>query len=782
MMSSTTTTAMPTTLDAGRAQRWAWLIIGLFLLGGLAYSLVVPPFETPDEPFHYGFARHIAQGNGLPIQDPENTGPWAQEGSQAPLYYLLTGLATRGIDQSDFPELAVRNPRANIGNPLYPGNKNFMLYAGRWQPLEGSNLALHAGRWLSLLLGALTLWSTWRLAQFAFPHRQTLPLLAMALVAAIPQFLFLSASFSNDNAVIAASAFTLFWLARLLAKADDAPVTWWEWSVLGVALGAAALSKLQGLGLIPLSGLVVLFLAWRRRTWRVLLDAVLFTGIPAIVIAGWWYWRNVVLYGDWSGLAHLMEINGRREGGIDWCDFWPEFAGLRFSMWGVFGWFNILLPEWFYRVMDGVTVIGLVGAALATSNAVRRLASGVTHQASGAPRILALLWIWLAMMAALLLYWTAQATGSQGRLFFPALPAFAVLLIAGGDFWLRWLPRLARGAVWMGLLALLVGMSIYTTGWLLPGAYVAPAPVAAMPASAHPIDLRYGDGQIIRLVGVEIGQERVEAGATVPVTLYFQATEKPKHDYQLFVQLLDEEGVEVANVTTHPGWGRNPTTFWEAGAIYADRYLLPVTGAIANWSPMAARLYVGFIDPASEGAPGQRGEFLPLPAYDAAGVVVTPFAGTVVVTPRDAPVLDAPNAITAGSEFGGVIRLAQAAVNADAGGWRVRLLWEALGTPATDYTAFVHVMDAAGRQVAGFDQAPARERFPTRLWRAGDPVLSTFEIVQEQPLPAGRYELWVGLYESASEGALRLPVTRAGALRSGDGQVQVGEVEIAGNE
>ncbi len=148
----------------------------------------------------------------------------------------------------------MRNPRANIGDPLYPGNKNFMLYSGRWQPLQGSNLALHVGRWLSLLLGALTLWATFRLGVYTFPHSRTLPLLAMALVAAIPQFLFLSASFSNDNAVIAASAFILFWLARLLAKADDAPVTWWEWAVLGVALGAAALSKLQGLGLIPLSG------------------------------------------------------------------------------------------------------------------------------------------------------------------------------------------------------------------------------------------------------------------------------------------------------------------------------------------------------------------------------------------------------------------------------------------------------------------------------------------------------------------------------------------------
>jgi 4-amino-4-deoxy-L-arabinose transferase-like glycosyltransferase len=794
MKSSSPAAATPTLADAHRARRWAWLIIGLFLLGGLAYSLIVPPFETPDEPFHYGFARHIAQGNGLPVQDPENTGPWAQEGSQAPLYYLLTGWATTFIDQSDFPALAVRNPRANIGDPLYPGNKNFMLYAGRWQPLQGANLALHVGRWLSLLLGALTLWATWRLAQYTFPRRQTLPLLAMALVAAIPQFLFLSASFSNDNAVIAASAFTLFWLARLLAKADDAPVTWWEWGVLGVALGAAALSKLQGLGLIPLSGLVVLWLAWRRHTWRILLDAVLFAGIPAMAIAGWWYWRNIVLYGDWSGLSHLMEINGRREGGIDWRDFWPEFAGLRFSAWGVFGWFNILLPEWFYRVMDAVTVIGLVGAGLATGRMVTRHSSGVIrHQSSDAPhspaprypsplapRIVLMLWIWLAMMLALLLYWTAQATGSQGRLLFPALSAFAVLLTAGIDFWLRWLPRPARGAVWAGLLVLLVGMSLYTLGWLLPGAYFAPAPVAAIPASAQPVDLRYGDGQAIRLAAVEIAPERVRAGDTLPVTLYFQAPEKLDHDYQLFVQLLDEKGMEIANLTTHPGWGRNPTTFWEADATYADTYQLPVTGEVANWSPLAARLYVGFIDPATEGAPGQRGTFLPLPAYDAAGAEITPFVGSVVVTPHTPPVLDGVNALTAGSEFGGVIRLDRVETEflQETQFVTTTLLWEATGTPATDYTAFVHVLDAAGQRVAGFDQAPAGARLPTARWRAGDRVLSEFEIALESPLPPGTYTLWAGLYESASAGALRLPVTAPGALVAGDGQVRVGEFEI----
>ncbi|MEZ4609548.1 MAG: hypothetical protein R2838_04705 [Caldilineaceae bacterium] len=45
--------------------------------------------------FHYGFAHYVAETGRLPVQDPAATGPWAQEGSQAPLYYLLTGWLTR---------------------------------------------------------------------------------------------------------------------------------------------------------------------------------------------------------------------------------------------------------------------------------------------------------------------------------------------------------------------------------------------------------------------------------------------------------------------------------------------------------------------------------------------------------------------------------------------------------------------------------------------------------------------------------------------------------------
>ena len=753
------------------AARWIFVLFGGL---GLAYSLVVPAFETPDEPFHYAFARHVAQGQGLPVQEPTAPGPWAQEGSQAPLYYLIAGAATAAIDQSDFAALAVENPRANIGDPLTPGNKNFMLTSGQWRPLTGSNLALHVGRWISLLLGAATLWGIYRLACFALPA--PLPLAALALAATIPQFVFLSASFSNDNAVIAASTLTLVWLARLLTKAPDARIQRWEWGVLGTALGLAALSKLQGLGLLPLSGLVILWIAWQRRQKPILVQAVVWVGIPALLIAGWWYGRNLALYGDWSGLAHLMEMNGRRQEPLSWQAFWPEFAGLRYSAWGLFGWFNLLLPSWFYGWMDLITLVGLGGAAIATLQRLRPVLRDRAQLRSISPttQVLLLCWLWLAMMALLLLFWTLQATGSQGRLLFPALAPFTLLLVWGLHSGLQRLAAPLQRLAWLLLPTLLAAMSLYALLWLLPTAYYPPPPVAAVDAEATPLDLRYGQNQSLRLLGVRLATSRLRAGTPLPVTLYLRTDRPLENNYQLFMQLLDENNQEIANLTTHPGWGRRPTRQWKAGAIYADSYELAIDRPVAAGAPLAARLYVGFIDPQTEAAK----TYLPLPAYTAGGEELTPLIGTVVIEPARSSAL-AGRAV--GSEFGAVIRLASQAttlITATAT-LSVTLDWEAIGTPATDYTAFVHVLDANGQRVAGDDRAPAGERFPTRYWRAGDRIQSQFAVVLGETAPptARPYSVWVGLYESVSAGSVRLPVTAAAGLPAGDGQVQITTVE-----
>lgn len=766
-----------------------WLILVCFV--GLSgwYSMATPPFETPDEVYHYAFVRHLAAGNPLPVQQAGAEAPWEQEGSQAPLYYLVAGWLTRAIDQSDFPALSVRNPRANIGDPLFPGNKNFMLYSAAAYPLVGANLALHIGRWISLVLGCLTLWFTYRTAKLAFVPpptastiaqgdettqwslRSWLPLIVTAWTAAIPQFAFISAACSNDSMIIATSAATLYWLAQLVVTSQTRPIKLWEWAGLGVLLGLAALSKLQGLGLIGLAGCAILVMAWQQRAWRLLLTTALAVGLPLALVAGWWYVRNVILYGDLFGISYLLVNNGQRTESVTWAALPGELRGLRYSFWGLFGWFNMLLPTWIYGILDGLSILGLLGL-------VGQALRGQRLLAPTARLVRWLVGLWCILALLLLAYWIYRATGSQGRLLFNALGALVILLVWGIAWWLNYLPPRWQLPCWLAPPLLLVGSSLFALTVSYPAAYRASPTVIALPSTAQPVEMRYrkaGTTDELRVVGLETPTDRFQPGEWVPITLYLTAPQPVHQDYQLFIQLLDEQNQEVGNLTSHPGWGRNPTRLWQPGALYRDSYRVLISRPIDNHAPLLAKVYVGFIDPATE----RSGRF-PISAYNSAGEpVAEPFLATVAIAPLTTP---QPTAAmqTNGAQFGHVIQLAAEAAPAQlslqAGAtFTVTLLWDALAQPATDYTAFVHLLDAQGQRVSGFDQAPA-PRFPTQFWRQGDRIVSTFAL----PLPAaaGDYQLWAGLYETQSGGALRLPITAAAEQITGDGQVQLGRVTI----
>jgi hypothetical protein len=592
------------------------------------------------------------------------------------------------------------------------------------------------------------------------------------LLALIPQFVFISASCSNDIMVTAASAFVLWWLVRLLAVADRRPVHLGEWAILGVLLGIAALSKLQGLGLYPLAAGAGVAIAYRRRDWRVLLVAALPVALPALLIAGWWYWRNFTLYGDWFGLEHLTSINGQRTEPLEWDEWWLEFRGLRYSFWGLFGWFNILLPEWIYRLLDGVSIAALLGLVAAPwLNRGKAIPTG-WRVGRG------LLIVWACLSFALVIYWVNRATGSQGRLFFPAIGAVVILMVIGLESWLRSLPGLVRRAGWGALVLVLLGATIYAGAVLFPAGYAAPPALAALPATAQPLDFTFtgADGEQIRLVGVEAPTGRYYAGDRVPVTLYLTTAQPLRHDYEVFVQLLDETSAVVGNVTTHPGWGRHPTQLWEPGAIYADTYDVQVRKRIDPHSPLLARVYTGFIDP-------QDTQMRPLPAQDGAGnEITTVVVAEAVLLPWSKPEVAEAGLTPVAVRFGesiGLVGLHQAQSIAAGDTLTVTLLWEAVASPGVDYTAFVHLLDSDGAWVAGYDQTPGGTRFPTRVWAAGDQVLSEMFVLLPEDLPPGEYTTWLGLYEAASAGATRLPVLETDGHKTAHEMIELGTITVS---
>lgn len=91
----------------------------------------------------------------------------------------------------------------------------------------------------------------------------------------------------------------------------------------------------------------------------------------------------------------------------------------------------------------------------------------------------------------------------------------------------------------------------------------------------------------------------------------------------------------------------------------------------------------------------------------------------------------------------------------------VKLYWEALQKPNQNYSVFVHLIDAQGQLVAQQDQAPGNgPGYLPLQWSKGDIVADEWQIHLPLPLPAGKYQLRVGMYDSDTGN--RLPVSVKG--------------------
>ncbi|MDY7041793.1 MAG: phospholipid carrier-dependent glycosyltransferase, partial [Chloroflexota bacterium] len=551
------------------------LIVAIFVTLGAVYSITVPLWETPDEIHHFFFVKHLADGKGLPVQGAETRGLWEQEGSQPPLYYALGAALTFWIDTSDAEALLWKNPLANAGTPESPGNKNLFIHTEResW-PWHGTALAMHLLRGLSLLMGAGTVVTVHALTRQTFPDEPWLAVAAAATCAFIPQFLFISSAVNNDNAITLLCTLGLWQLTRLIrecgnprALAQTSTLPIFQLTMLGITLGLAALSKLSGLAFLALSGIVLAWIAWRRRslTWFIWAAAIVF-GLAA-AIAGWWYLRNWLLYGDFTGLRAMFEVVGRRQNTpANFQDLWGEFRGLRWSFWALFGWFSIQVPKPVYYALDLFTLLALTGLVVWLVREGRKNRALIP---------LAALCLWLTMTLVSLIRWTSLTPGTQGRLLFPAIGAAAILLVRGVSGLAT--PRRRRATVTAWCAALLALAAWCPVGIIQP-AYARPATIteADIPPHLPRLDHDYWDGKI-RLLSAELDRQTLHPGETVDITLYWQALEPIDDDALLYMHLLGRDWELVGSLNSYPGWGTHPTSLWRPGEILRDRYQVTIS-------------------------------------------------------------------------------------------------------------------------------------------------------------------------------------------------------------
>ena len=208
-------------------------LLVIFALAAGTYSVLTPLFEMSDELWHYPMVKTLADGNGLPVQDPANPGPWKQEGSQPPLYYALGAALTFWIDTSDVGEVLRPNPHVDNGVITEDGNANLIAHnyqRERW-PWRGTVLAVHLVRFMSVAISTLGVYFTYRVGEELFPDKRWLALAGAAAMAFTPMFAFISGAVNNDNLAVTLAALSLWLMLRIVRQANAGRATW-RWAAV----------------------------------------------------------------------------------------------------------------------------------------------------------------------------------------------------------------------------------------------------------------------------------------------------------------------------------------------------------------------------------------------------------------------------------------------------------------------------------------------------------------------------------------------------------------------
>jgi 4-amino-4-deoxy-L-arabinose transferase-like glycosyltransferase len=695
-------------------------LLAAFVAVALIYCWLVPPFEGPDEPQHFGYVTWLAQGEGFPPQGDEAwSTPVRQEASQPPFYYMFASLPARLIDLQNPPAVFRPNPHFPSNAPgTVADNKNIAIhYPGDASPLQGGWLALYLARGISLLMGVGLIVCVYGLGRELYPEDRRFALAAAGLAAFIPQTLFMSSLVSNDVTAAMTGALTLWLLARLVRRGPSGG----RGIALGAAYGLAILSKGSSLVLIAPIGCALAWLWWRRKAsaGKVLRAGSGFA-VAGLVVAGWWYVRAWILYGTPLGLSTHYEapwavaaVGQRIKPAAAWREVFDSF-------WGAFGWGNIKYPAWVYAILAAMVLAAAAGLGLA---AWRWWRDGRKSQRR--PLVLVLLALSVLGLAVALEIWMRQVTAPHGRLLFPALAAVATLLVAG---WRALHPRLV--AAGMGIAVLLALLAPVT---LIRPAYALPALVAADPEAQESIGWRFG--RIAELAAVRPAQASVAAGDVLPVDVCWITLGRADKDYSVLVHMVGPEDQVVASRHTYPGLGSYPTSIWQAGQRFCDTIRVGIPADLER--TLLYQVEIGLVD-------SQTNERLPVTGPDGESIAA-PFAASVRLAAAESAQL---SAIPPGDE---AIRLVTAGFPETAAAgetFDVTLVWWLAQAVDQDYSVFVHLRETGSDEIAAQgDGPPAEGWYPTSSWQPGDVVDDVHQVQAPAVDAAAGYELVVGWYE-----------------------------------
>jgi 4-amino-4-deoxy-L-arabinose transferase-like glycosyltransferase len=225
--------------------------------------------------------------------------------------------------------------------------------------------------------------------------------------------------------------------------------------------------------------------------------------------------------------------------------------------------------------------------------------------------------------------------------------------------------------------------------------------------------------QYIRLFGSDNVQTTLRPGEYLSLRLYWEAFIDMPASTAYQIALRDREGRDTLLWNAEPLASRYPTSQWQQGE------------KLIEW----LRLQIDIQQPSGEYRLLLRGN----------GVETSLGVARVEGVAR---LMEAPSVANAvGAVFGEVIALHGYSLDVNEAEISLSIVWSMIEPVTTNYTVFVHLVDAEGAIILQRDAMPQNNQYPTSLWLAGEYVIDEYVFASPDTSAAA---VRLGLYDAAT--------------------------------
>jgi hypothetical protein len=386
-------------------------LLTLFLCRAVLASVVVPPWQGPDEPVHFVLAQLLSVADDSPEPMRPKLERQVLESMGTHRWWEPYGGRTPDPLPRSFSEAAARIGTGVYFQPLYYGVAAPVLRVARPMSLESAYWRLRA---LSIALSIVTLALAWAGTRLLFGPAVATGATSIAVLN--PQFMLTVISVNPDALLIVLGAFMWWQVARVVRGHRPGM----SLILVVVAAAAALLTKRSALPLGAVAVVVVAASMFTRQTVRITRRSVLLAltalGVcGTILVAGWYafegptrelgmFWRNALIIRRPLDDTLLPQALEYARISIDY-------------VWLVGGWLRFPAPEPWLWVARFLTVVGLTGAAI------------LLIRSPMLRRPLSIAWLFVILQAVTVIGWGFWSRASpQGRYMFPIIaPATALL-------------------------------------------------------------------------------------------------------------------------------------------------------------------------------------------------------------------------------------------------------------------------------------------------------------------------------------------------------------------